>query len=237
MPRAADHPRLRGDHRRSERAPVGSRGGAAVRFLYVRSDVRNGDTPETRASSTRAVRFSLSQTTTAGPSRLAGSGTSLFRGSGHRRDRRLCRVRSRARRLVPSRDECRLRRHRLHDVEPMASARDVQSAIDGFDTQFDPHFREDTDLGLEGARTRRHSLRPRRARVYHPPQPRAIAREALAARVRGFSRRTRCCSRNIRTAIARCFSAKPTTRRPAGFCEHLLRGAEKYQSRASTSSI
>lgn len=59
---------------------------------------------------------------------------------------------------------------------------DVFHRIDGFDVAFDnPHFREDTDLGW---RIQEQGAIPfsREAAVYHPPQPRAVERESLAAR-------------------------------------------------------
>ncbi|HEY3777885.1 MAG TPA: glycosyltransferase [Rhizomicrobium sp.] len=61
-------------------------------------------------------------------------------------------------------------------------------AINGFDIAFgDMPFREDTDLGW---RAQELGAIPfsRRARVYHPPQPRAVERESLEARSRFFER-------------------------------------------------
>jgi glycosyltransferase involved in cell wall biosynthesis/GT2 family glycosyltransferase len=61
-------------------------------------------------------------------------------------------------------------------------------SINGFDVAFgDVPFREDTDLGW---RAQRLGAIPfsRLARVYHPPQPRAIERESLESRSRFFQR-------------------------------------------------
>ncbi|MGH6878865.1 MAG: glycosyltransferase [Rhizomicrobium sp.] len=61
-------------------------------------------------------------------------------------------------------------------------------AINGFDVAFgDVPFREDTDLGWRAQELGRIPF-SRAARVYHPPQPRAVERESLGARSRFFER-------------------------------------------------
>lgn len=61
-------------------------------------------------------------------------------------------------------------------------------AINGFDVAFgDMPFREDTDLGWRAQELGSIPF-SRLARVYHPPQSRAIERESLAARSRFFER-------------------------------------------------
>ena len=106
--------------------------------------------------------------------------------------------------------------------------RDVFAAIDGFDPQFDrPHFREDTDLAW---RALEHGTIPFGAdvRVYHPPQPRTVEREALAARMRFFEKDALLLKKHpdrYRTLFLR----EAHYERTPGFGDHLLRGAAKYR--------
>ncbi len=65
---------------------------------------------------------------------------------------------------------------------------EVFHAINGFDVAFDPTpFREDTDIGW---RAQELGVIPfsRQAWVYHPPQPRSVARESLLARSQFFEK-------------------------------------------------
>ncbi len=105
--------------------------------------------------------------------------------------------------------------------------RETFMRIDGFDAQFDVPFREDTDLAW---RALEHGAIPFGAdvRVYHPPQPRAIAREAVAARVRFFEKDALLLKKHperYRTLFLREGHYAQTS----GFLEHLMRGAAKYQ--------
>lgn len=108
--------------------------------------------------------------------------------------------------------------------------RETFMRIDGFDGQFgqfDSHFREDTDLAW---RALEHGAIPfgPDVRVYHPPQPRAVAREAVAARVRFFEKDALLLKKHperYRTLFLREAHYARTT----GFLEHLMRGAAKYQ--------
>ena len=105
--------------------------------------------------------------------------------------------------------------------------RETFQAIDGFDARFDQPFREDTDLGWR-ALDRGGIPFGRDVRVYHPPQPRAIAREALAARVRFFEKDALLLKKHperYRTLFVREQHYANTP----GFAEHFLRGAQKYQ--------
>jgi hypothetical protein len=105
--------------------------------------------------------------------------------------------------------------------------RETFLAIDGFDARFDQPFREDTDLGWRALDRGRIPV-ARDVRVYHPPQPRAIAREALAARVRFFEKDALLLKKHperYRTLFVREQHYANTP----GFAEHFLRGAQKYQ--------
>jgi glycosyltransferase involved in cell wall biosynthesis len=105
--------------------------------------------------------------------------------------------------------------------------RETFAAIDGFDGQFDhPHFREDTDLGW---RALEHGAIPYAAdvRVYHPPQPRSVAREGVAERLSFFEKDALLLKKHperYRTLFLREGHFAHTE----GFGEHLLRGAAKY---------
>ena len=107
--------------------------------------------------------------------------------------------------------------------------REAFMAIDGFDTQFDRpfHFREDTDLAW---RALERGTIPFGAdvRVYHPPQPRAIDREALASRVRFFEKDALLLKKHP-VRYRTLFLREAHYERTPGFGEHLLRGAAKYQ--------
>jgi hypothetical protein len=105
--------------------------------------------------------------------------------------------------------------------------RETFAAVDGFDAQFDQPFREDTDLAW---RALEHGAIPFAAdvRVYHPPQPRIVAREAAAARVRFFEKDALLMKKHperYRTLFLREAHYAQTP----GFMDHLLRGAAKYQ--------
>jgi glycosyltransferase involved in cell wall biosynthesis len=105
--------------------------------------------------------------------------------------------------------------------------RDTFMAIDGFDIQFDQPFREDTDLAWRALDRGRIPFASD-VRVYHPPQPRAMAREAMAARVRFFEKDALLLKKHpekYRTLFVREQHYANTP----GFAEHFLRGAEKYQ--------
>jgi GT2 family glycosyltransferase len=105
--------------------------------------------------------------------------------------------------------------------------RDTFCAVGGFDARFDPlPFREDTDLGW---RALEHGSIPfgGDVRVYHPPQPRAVEREALGSRARFFENDALLLKKHperYRTLFLRerHFAQTP------GFFDHLQRGAAKY---------
>ena len=204
VPRAADLPRVRSDRRRSERAPVE---GAEVPRSPVCSH-RRGNAGHARNLGAFYARGDVLAFTDddCRPDATGWSGPALFRGSRHRGRRRQCPVGSRARRAVPSRDERRVRRHRLHDREPVPAARDLQR-IDGFDGQFDHPHSARTPISAGG-----HSIT---APFPSPLTCGSITRRSRAPsparglpRGSGSSRRTRCCSRSIRSGIARCSCAK-----------------------------
>jgi len=107
--------------------------------------------------------------------------------------------------------------------------RETFCAVDGFDARFDDPspFREDTDLAW---RALEHGAIPFGAdvRVYPPPQPRTIAREALAARVAYFEKDALLLKKHperYRTLFLREAHYAQTP----GFLDHFVRGAEKYQ--------
>jgi len=106
--------------------------------------------------------------------------------------------------------------------------RETFFAVDGFDARFDDPspFREDTDLAW---RALEHGTIPFGAdvRVYHPPQPRTIAREGHVARNRFFENDALLLKKHperYRTLFLRerHFAHTP------GFFDHLQRGASKY---------
>ena len=105
--------------------------------------------------------------------------------------------------------------------------RETFMAIDGFDPQFDQPFREDTDLAW---RALEHGTIPFGADVcvYHPPQPRAIEREAQAARARFFEKDALLLKKHPERYRA-LFLREAHYERTPGFREHLMRGAAKYQ--------
>jgi GT2 family glycosyltransferase len=105
--------------------------------------------------------------------------------------------------------------------------REIFMRVDGFDPQFDVPFREDTDLAW---RALQHGTIPfgSDVRVYHPPQPRAVAREAHASRVKFFEKDALLLKKHpdrYRTLFLREGHYAQTP----GFLEHLLRGADRYQ--------
>jgi GT2 family glycosyltransferase len=106
--------------------------------------------------------------------------------------------------------------------------RETFLAIDGFDLRFDRpvHFREDTDLAW---RALEHGAIPFGAdvRVYHPPQPRAVEREALAARVRFFEQDALLLKKHPERYRA-LFLREAHYERTPGFRDYLLRGAARY---------
>jgi glycosyltransferase involved in cell wall biosynthesis/GT2 family glycosyltransferase len=107
--------------------------------------------------------------------------------------------------------------------------RETFVAIDGFDPQFDRpfHFREDTDLAW---RALGHGAIPfgPDVRVYHPPQPRAVEREALASRVQFFENDALLFKKHperYRTLFLR----EAHYERTPGFSQYLLRGAVRHR--------
>lgn len=106
--------------------------------------------------------------------------------------------------------------------------RETFLALDGFDDRFDhPHFREDTDLGW---RAMEHGEIPfgRDVRVYHPPHRREIARESLAERNRFFEKDALLFAKHPERYRSLFFDEGHYLH-TEGFCEHFLRGAEKYR--------
>ena len=105
--------------------------------------------------------------------------------------------------------------------------RDTFQAVGGFDARFDPlPFREDTDLGW---RALEHGSIPFAAdvRVYHPPQPRAVEREALASRARFFENDALLLKKHPDRYRSLFLRERHYVQTP-GFFEHLQRGAQKY---------
>jgi glycosyltransferase involved in cell wall biosynthesis len=107
--------------------------------------------------------------------------------------------------------------------------RETFMAVDGFDPQFDRpfHFREDTDLAW---RALEHGTIPFAgdARVYHPPQPRALEREAVASRLRFFEKDALLLKKHPERYRA-LFLREAHYERTPGFGDHLMRGAAKYR--------
>lgn len=100
-------------------------------------------------------------------------------------------------------------------------------AINGFDIAFgDMPFREDTDLGW---RAQELGTIPfsRRARVYHPPQSRAIERESLAARSRFFERDA-LLMRKHPEKYAELMRREAQWRTNPHFWTHFLNGIRRY---------
>jgi len=105
--------------------------------------------------------------------------------------------------------------------------RETFHAVGGFDAQFDPlPFREDTDLGW---RALEHGSIPFGAdvRVYHPPQPRAVEREALGARARFFENDALLLKKHPERYRTLFLRERHFVQTP-GFFDHLQRGATKY---------
>jgi GT2 family glycosyltransferase len=106
--------------------------------------------------------------------------------------------------------------------------RDTFLAVGGFDPQFDDPFpfREDTDLAW---RALQHGSIPFGAdvRVYHPPQPRTVDREALAARVRFFENDALLLKKHPERYRDLFLRERHYSHTP-GFFDHLQRGALKY---------
>jgi glycosyltransferase involved in cell wall biosynthesis/GT2 family glycosyltransferase len=105
--------------------------------------------------------------------------------------------------------------------------REIFMGVDGFDPQFDVPFREDTDLAW---RALQHGTIPfgSDVRVYHPPQPRAIAREGHASRVKFFEKDALLLKKHPDRYRA-LFLREGHYAQTPGFLEHLLRGAARYQ--------
>jgi len=105
--------------------------------------------------------------------------------------------------------------------------RETFNAVDGFDPRFDQPFREDTDLAWRALSYGQIPFADD-VRVYHPPQPRAIAREAASARVALFEKDALLLKKHperYRTLFLREAHYAHTP----GFAEHFLRGAARYQ--------
>ena len=104
--------------------------------------------------------------------------------------------------------------------------RDVFNAIDGFDEQFDVPFREDTDLGWRacalGEIPFAHDVR-----VFHPPHPRSVEREAQATRARFFEKDALLLKKHP-DRYKSLFLMEGHYRNTAGFREHFMRGSIKY---------
>jgi glycosyltransferase involved in cell wall biosynthesis len=103
---------------------------------------------------------------------------------------------------------------------------DVFNAIDGFDEQFDVPFREDTDLGWRACALGEipfgHDVR-----VFHPPHPRSVEREAHAARIRFFEKDALLLKKHPERYRS-LFMTEAHYRKTPGFSEHFLRGSVKY---------
>jgi len=104
--------------------------------------------------------------------------------------------------------------------------RDTFNAIDGFDEQFDVPFREDTDLGWRACALGRipfgHDVR-----VFHPPHPRSLEREAQATRARFFEKDALLLKKHP-DRYKSLFLMEGHYRQTAGFREHFMRGSIKY---------
>ena len=104
--------------------------------------------------------------------------------------------------------------------------RDVFNAIDGFDEQFDVPFREDTDLGWRASALGEIPF-GRDVRVFHPPHPRSVEREAHAARARFFEKDALLLKKHP-DRYKSLFLIEGHYRNTAGFREHFMRGSVKY---------
>ena len=104
--------------------------------------------------------------------------------------------------------------------------RDTFNAIDGFDEQFDVPFREDTDLGWRACALGEipfgHDVR-----VFHPPHPRSIEREAQSTRARFFEKDALLLKKHP-DRYKSLFLMEGHYRHTAGFREHFMRGSVKY---------
>ena len=104
--------------------------------------------------------------------------------------------------------------------------RDTFNAVDGFDEQFDVPFREDTDLGWRACALGRipfgHDVR-----VFHPPHPRSLEREAQSTRARFFEKDALLLKKHPDRYKA-LFLMEGHYRDTAGFREHFIRGSVKY---------
>ena len=104
--------------------------------------------------------------------------------------------------------------------------RDTFNAIDGFDEQFDVPFREDTDLGWRACALGEipfgHDVR-----VFHPPHPRSVEREAQSTRARFFEKDALLLKKHP-DRYKSLFLMEGHYRHTAGFCEHFMRGSVKY---------
>jgi glycosyltransferase involved in cell wall biosynthesis len=104
---------------------------------------------------------------------------------------------------------------------------DTFHRLDGFDLAFDrPHFREDTDFGW---RLLAIGAVPfsRRAKVFHPAQPRSIEREAAATRARFFEKDALLLSKHP-ARYRLLFEVERHWEHTQGFWENFKRGAELY---------
>jgi GT2 family glycosyltransferase len=105
--------------------------------------------------------------------------------------------------------------------------RDTFLAVGGFDPQFDPFpFREDTDLAWRALRHGTIPFAPD-VRVYHPPLPRTVDREAASARVRFFENDALLLKKHP-ARYRDLFLRERHYAHTPGFFDHLQRGALKY---------
>jgi glycosyltransferase involved in cell wall biosynthesis len=104
--------------------------------------------------------------------------------------------------------------------------RDVFNAIDGFDELFDVPFREDTDLGWRACALGEIPF-ARDVRVFHPPHPRSVEREAQATRARFFEKDALLLKKHP-DRYKSLFLIEGHYRNTAGFREHFMRGSVKY---------
>ena len=104
---------------------------------------------------------------------------------------------------------------------------EIFNTIDGFDERFDnPHFREDTDLGW---RALAYGEIPfaEDVRVFHPPHKRHSERESLQERNKFFEKDVLLMQKHP-DRYQELFHAERHWEITPGFCEYLLKGAEKY---------
>ncbi len=101
-------------------------------------------------------------------------------------------------------------------------------AINGFDIAFDnPHFREDTDLAWRALKFGRIPF-SHAAMVYHPPQPRSLERESLAARACFFQKDALLLKKHPDRYRELMRREAHWAQNPL-FWSHFLQGAERYQ--------